>query len=194
VESHVRAARRKLGARSRATAVHVATRNGSDGELAAPPLVIVADGARAAAVADELRTAGWRTLDGWDIPATEWRVEQHRLVCHGPVRDADEAEAALRAAVRGAGLVAALDDREPFAAAFFESLRRLGTVQLRDGAPVLGPDLRRVLALVAGGASVAEVAALTHQSPRTVKRRLAAARAALGARTTAEAIRLLGAR
>lgn len=190
VESHVRSARRKLGSRTRATAVHVALLGTRDRDET-PPLVLAAGPPQAAAAVAELRQAGWQPVEGWDVPVEEWRVEPHRLLCHGTVTSSATAEAALRAAVRGAGIVATLDRRAPFAPSFFESLRRLGGVSVRDDDAPLNPELRRVLTLVAEGASVAEIAASTHQSPRTVKRRLAAARAALGARTTAEALRLL---
>jgi DNA-binding NarL/FixJ family response regulator len=47
--------------------------------------------------------------------------------------------------------------------------------------------LERMLELVAGGATLQDVADTVNSSLRTVNRRLAQARAVLGARTTAEA-------
>jgi DNA-binding CsgD family transcriptional regulator len=49
-------------------------------------------------------------------------------------------------------------------------------------------EQRRLLALLATGLSVREAARRLHLSPRTAERRLAEARAALGARTNAEAV------
>jgi DNA-binding NarL/FixJ family response regulator len=52
----------------------------------------------------------------------------------------------------------------------------------------LEPEQRRALELLAGGATLAEAGAALGWSPRTIGRRLAAARVALGVATTAEAV------
>jgi DNA-binding CsgD family transcriptional regulator len=52
----------------------------------------------------------------------------------------------------------------------------------------LHPDERRVLQLMASGATLREAAVSLHVSRRTCARRLAAAKAKLGAQTTAEAV------
>jgi DNA-binding CsgD family transcriptional regulator len=54
--------------------------------------------------------------------------------------------------------------------------------------PALDDAQRELLELLAAGLSVAEAAARSHLSPRTAERRLAEARAALGAATNAEAV------
>lgn len=51
-------------------------------------------------------------------------------------------------------------------------------------------DQHRLLELLASGRTVGEAAAALDLAPRTAERRLAAARAALGARTTAQAVAL----
>lgn len=121
------------------------------------------------------------------------------------VDDAHSATEALLAAVAGRSLlihaVAARDvlDR------LYDDLRRLAVVEIRtddtaagsatDGVAALaalGEDELALLRLLAAGLTLREAAAELHLSPRTADRRLARARAALGARTTAEAIVALG--
>lgn len=59
----------------------------------------------------------------------------------------------------------------------------------QDGEPLTLDDAQReLLRLLGGGLSVGEAAARLHLSPRTAERRLAEARAALGAATNAEAV------
>jgi DNA-binding CsgD family transcriptional regulator len=55
---------------------------------------------------------------------------------------------------------------------------------------VLDDEQRRLLALLGSGLAVREAARRLHLSPRTAERRLAEARAALGARTNSEAVLL----
>jgi LuxR family transcriptional regulator, regulator of acetate metabolism len=59
-----------------------------------------------------------------------------------------------------------------------------------NGDPTLDEQQRRLLALLGRGLSVAEASKQLHLSPRTAERRLAEARAALGAGTNAEAVLL----
>jgi ABC-2 type transport system ATP-binding protein len=61
------------------------------------------------------------------------------------------------------------------------------SMRRRSCARRLSRDQDRLLRLVAEGRSIAKAAALLHVSQRTAERRLAAARASLGVRTTAEA-------
>lgn len=63
-----------------------------------------------------------------------------------------------------------------------------GNADSRDFEGALDDEQRRLLALLGGGLSVAEAAQRLHLSPRTAERRLAAARASLGAATNAEAV------
>lgn len=73
-----------------------------------------------------------------------------------------------------------------------DDLRRLGTVDHRvepmPAVPALSADERALLAALLGGASLGEAASALHLSRRTADRRLAAARRALGASSTAEAL------
>jgi DNA-binding CsgD family transcriptional regulator len=68
-------------------------------------------------------------------------------------------------------------------------VRRMGDNAFsRDAAGTLDEVQRRLLALLGSGLTVAEAARRLHLSPRTAERRLAEARAALGAATNAEAV------
>lgn len=105
-------------------------------------------------------------------------------------------QAALLAAARGAGAVAVAACEPRLLERFFEDLRRFGDVEL-PAEPACGPDPlgseeRRLLELLAEGLTVGEAAGELYISRRTADRRLAAARKALGVRTTAEALMALG--
>jgi DNA-binding NarL/FixJ family response regulator len=110
-----------------------------------------------------------------------------------PVRCPDEAARALDAAIRGEGLVVAVPSIDAFSG-FLDDLSRLGSVRFigRDD-PIesidpLDDEQRRLLSLLAEGSSIIEASARLHLSRRTASRRLATARQALGARSTAEAV------
>ncbi|MDT7575173.1 MAG: hypothetical protein QOH17_1506 [Pseudonocardiales bacterium] len=111
-----------------------------------------------------------------------------------PVGDRREAVEAVLAAVRGADLVVTAAAERDVIDQLCDDLRRLGTVELRVDPPAASPsaalseDERALLAALLGGASLGEAAAALHLSRRTADRRLAAARRALGASTTAEAL------
>jgi DNA-binding NarL/FixJ family response regulator len=110
----------------------------------------------------------------------------------GPIRDASEAAEALLAAVGGAGVIAhALAEREVIDR-LVDDLRRLGPVEHRTGEPTPGAGLtadeRRLLDALAQGKTLGAAATALHLSRRTADRRLASARAKLGAGTTAEAV------
>jgi DNA-binding NarL/FixJ family response regulator len=162
------------------------------------PLILVEDHEHLADVAAELTEAGWSVRDGFLLHEQAWSVSGMRPVCQGAVATADDAAAALLAAARGAGILAAVSDRDT-QARLFEDLGRIGPVQLRrresnDRAARLTPEHRELLELLAGGASLNDAARMLNYSVRTVERRLAAARAALGVTTTAEALMLLNGR
>jgi DNA-binding CsgD family transcriptional regulator len=110
------------------------------------------------------------------------------LLCVGAVTGADDAAAAVLAAVSGARLVVAAGAPREVIDRLLDDLRRLGEVDHRIGAPALGGDERQLLALLLGGATLGQAARQLHISRRTADRRLAAARAALGARSTPEAM------
>ena len=150
------------------------------------PLVVVegGDGAYADALG-EVRAAGWRLVSGWDARAAD-------AVCVGSVASAEEAAAALLAAVGGAGLVIdARADRE-ILDRLCDDLRRLGRLDHRVGEgahrPRLTRDEQALVDLLLGGMTLGAAARQLGLARRTADRRLASVRSKLGVRTTAEAL------
>jgi DNA-binding NarL/FixJ family response regulator len=160
-------------------------------------LVLCSEQREAAAVLERLGREGRSIRSGWDLPSREWDVSAAHVVCTGRVETPEDAHAALLAAARGAGVVAVAGCEPRLLERFFEDLQRFGRVELRtDQAPEppdpLGCEERRLLELLARGVTLGEAAKRLHISRRTADRRLAAARTALGVRTTAEAVVALG--
>jgi hypothetical protein len=153
------------------------------------PLVLVGSVPAAGSILAALEADGWQPHEGFTPGGTGWDLDARRIVCHGHVRTTAEARAAVLAAARGSGIVAIADLDAPVTVALHDDLRRIGTVDVRRP-PVelpLDADQVRMLSMVAAGATLGAVAAEFSYSLRTVNRRLAAARAALGVRTTAQA-------
>jgi hypothetical protein len=153
------------------------------------PFVVIEGAARAAdAAVAELRALGWTIVAGWTRPVPA----RTRCVRIGQVATRADAEAALLAALGGVGLVVhgtgdrALTDR------LVDDLRRLGPVDHRivepEAMPDLPPEVRALLGLLAEGHSEREAAAVLGLSSRAARRRLAAARRALGVARTHDAI------
>jgi DNA-binding NarL/FixJ family response regulator len=149
-----------------------------------PRLIVASSAAALEACVARLERAGVAVRRRW---------EAGDVVCAGSVRTRADAEAALLAALRGAGIVALLPEDPTLSASFFEDLRRLGPVDVAGEPDVdplerLAPEQRRLLELLAEGLSVAAAARRLYVSRRTAVRRLASARAVLGVRSTAEAV------
>ena len=111
----------------------------------------------------------------------------------GQVTDERAAQHAVLAALAGADLIVAATAPREVIDRLCEDLRRLGTLDHQVGAPAtqshgLGDTERALLELLLGGDSLGEAANALHLSRRTADRRLATARRALGAATTAEAL------
>lgn len=151
-------------------------------------------GAGTDALLSDLRAKGWGVRRGWSLPSATWSAARLRVVCVGALRTPADADAALLAAARGAGVVAFADAERQLVERFYEDLSRFGRVDVRrhrpraDPLPRLSKDQRRLLELLAGGLSVGAAADALFISRRTADRRLAAARATLGVGTTAEAV------
>jgi DNA-binding CsgD family transcriptional regulator len=150
--------------------------------------VVLEQHARAAIdeVVAELRADGARIVAGWQQP-----LAGTQIACVGRVATAEDASAAVLCAVAGARLVVdAVAEREVIDR-LCDDLRRLGDLDHRV-ADATGPRLeveeRQLLALLLGGATLGQAAQALHISRRTADRRLAAARARLGARSTSEAV------
>lgn len=149
---------------------------------------VVLEGGSAESVADaaaELAGGTARVVPGWRRPpGTD-------TVCVGQVATAEDAAAAVLCAVAGARLVVDARATREVIDRLCDDLRRLGQLdhRLGDSAhPALRRDERQLLAQLLGGATLGQAAAQLHISRRTADRRLAAARAKLGARSTAEAV------
>jgi DNA-binding NarL/FixJ family response regulator len=104
------------------------------------------------------------------------------------VTDAAGAEAAVLAALGGADLALACTCDPEVSDRLLEDLARLGSVCEEPAEQPLTADQAALLARLRDGATLAGAARAEHLSRRTADRRLAAARRALGARTTAEAL------
>jgi DNA-binding NarL/FixJ family response regulator len=149
------------------------------------------------ACAERFERSGAAIRRGWGLGPEPGSVPDPSAVIYaGHVTTAQDVEAALLAALRGAGIVAVLPHDPDLCASFFEDLRHLGPVEITDErlqTPLarLNPEQRLLLDLLAGGLSVTAAARRAHLSRRTADRRLATARAVLGVRTNAEAVVLV---
>lgn len=150
------------------------------------PYVVVEAGADVLADARaELSSLGWQVVDGL--------VEQARpggLVLALKVRDDDEAAVALFTAIEGVGLLVDATAERPVVDRLCDDLRRLGHLEHRVDAcgPFLTDDERALLDLLADGSTLGAAATALHLSRRSADRRLAAAKAKLGADSTGQAI------
>jgi len=153
------------------------------------PLVVVESAAARDRAAATLTRDGWHRSDGFALTVRSWSAASSRVLCVGDVKDVVDAAAAVLAAARGAALVVRADLDDPVAARLVEDLSRIDVVELEPlGGAELAAEEREVLTLVARGYRVREIAHTLHLSPRSVDRRLARARAALGVETTAQAL------
>jgi DNA-binding CsgD family transcriptional regulator len=154
-----------------------------------PPLIVLeASPVAATREAERLRAAGWVVVNGIGGLTPRGRP----IVRAVGVSSAAEAADALLAAIDGAGLIVVATADRATIDRLVDDLRRLGPVDHRigepDSAPLLDPDAKAILGLLAEGHSLGEAAALLGIARRTADRRLAAAREALGASRTTEAI------
>ena len=94
--------------------------------------------------------------------------------------------ATVEAHIRGA--MERLGARTRLQAAALAPLGTLTSSLARSGSPLLKADEHRLLRLLAAGATLSEAAVSLHVSRRTCARRLASAKAKLGASTTVEAV------
>jgi len=115
------------------------------------------------------------------------------LVCAGEVGDWQAAQLAVLAALAGADLVVAAAAPREVIDTLCEDLRRLGTLDHRlsprkSAVLELSQAERALIERLLAGDSLGEAARALHMSRRTADRRLASARRALGAASTAEAL------
>ncbi|MGH3711945.1 MAG: LuxR family transcriptional regulator [Micromonosporaceae bacterium] len=161
------------------------------------PRYLLQTTADATTVLRRLARSGWKTREGFALPDPAWDVSDKQLLLFGRVPDLETAALAVLAAARGAGVVAIADaDAEP-GRSLLADLARIGPVgRDADEAPgesteddlPLTEEQRALLARLAAGETIAAAATSEFLSLRTANRRIAQARAALGVRTTREAV------
>ena len=124
------------------------------------------------------------------LPNQPWFLRERPITCVSELRSEHDVISALIALLRGAALVVSVHPDLPGSAG--RDLARLADVQRLDQqVPVplpLSEDQRQILALLADGRSLPDVATELYLSLRTAERRLSAARRLLGVRSTAEAL------
>ena len=96
------------------------------------PLIVASNVAVMEACVDRLERSGVVIRRRWEPGTAPASTE---LVCAGQVDTVRDAEAALLAALGGAGIVAVLPEDDALSASFFEDLRRLGDVEFADESP-----------------------------------------------------------
>ena len=125
------------------------------------------------------------------LPSLPWRLD-HAAVVNGDVDDEGDVTAVVLALVRGAHIdVRVPAERTTARAALMDALARIDEVvtEPSPAAPAaLAPEDEHLVALLAGGASIAEAAATLGYSRRTVQRRLSVVRRTLGASSNREAV------
>lgn len=131
-----------------------------------------------------------------ELVSRGWEVHSSRLaggpgtVWETAVTDSVATSEAVLAAVAGFGLLVDAVAERAVLDPFCDDLRRLGVLDHRvhDRAGTLGADEHALLRLLADGATLGDAAAALHLSRRSADRRLAAARRALRAESTAAAL------
>ena len=157
-----------------------------------PPVVLTGEADHAVLGRRSLERAGWRLEKGFQAAPPDSRGSPG-VVRWGTVTDPHAGAEAVLAVARGSGAVILVPGDRQLRARLFEDLSRLGCVEVpEDTSRALTPDELRMLALLADGCSVAEVASHMNWSERTVRRRLKSARERLGVSTTVEAILRVG--
>jgi hypothetical protein len=155
-----------------------------------PPSILITPVGSLDRARRRLRDSGWVVHDGFDLTPDTWAVDGDRFVCVGTVAREEDEVAALFAALRGASLLVDLVD-ESARTRFVSDLGRVGPVTRlggEDGPDALQPQDAELLDALSRGESIEATARRLGMSRRTAHRRLARARAALGAPTTAAAV------
>ena len=125
----------------------------------------------------------------FDRPWSESWAGGPGLLCAGTVQTDADAHQVVLAALAGADLVVDCRASRELTDEMCDDLRRLGRVDHRVAHAIPLDDGQRVLlTALAAGRSLGSAAQELHISRRTADRRVAAARAALDAATTAQAI------
>jgi DNA-binding NarL/FixJ family response regulator len=201
VESVVRSGRHRIGATTRTAAALALVRARSS--AAASPrseATVIED--------DEVFDRFVSMTSGADgyvdlglLPETPWDLRERGIVATGRVAVRAGHDRAVLAALRGCQLVLHVGGLEPgLRAELVDQLRRTETIDVIEAArpdpsgptALVTDDIRIAVAHLGGGSSLNEVAHRLNTSVRTLHRRLASARAALGVETNRELVRRLG--
>ncbi|WJK36096.1 LuxR family transcriptional regulator [Solwaraspora sp. WMMA2065] len=163
-----------------------------------PPRYVLDSAADATTVLRRLARDGWTTREGFAVTDPTWDLTTARLALYGRVPDTDTVALVVLAAARGTAVVAICDPAGDLGRALVDDLSRLGPVLRHAEADppdaaatdtvTLVPEQRALLERLANGETIAAAAAAEFLSLRTANRRIAQARAALGVRTTREAV------
>ena len=191
IESHVRLAMRRTGARTRLQAAALAGAVDGGSRLHATPRpdgsMVILSGP----IPDGTPRVTFR-----DLPANPWTLVGPVVVTGSVENDAD-LTAVVLAAARGALLdVEVPAGPGPALPALLEGLGQVGrpVAPAGPGRHPLSPEDAELVALLAAGATVTEAAERLGYSRRTVQRRLAGLRRATGAGTNREAVLLAAGR
>ena len=149
--------------------------------MAQQRFVVVPDRRALVAATDRARAAGRRVVTS--VPEVT-----PSMLYAAEVGDSLDAQQAVLAALAGADLLLLCTADDEVVDALVEDLRRLGTVRHQDEDAVLSAEQAALLRRLHAGQSLGAAAAAENLSRRTADRRLAQARAALGVRTTPEAL------
>lgn len=159
------------------------------------PLFVLGSVDDLATVLRRLKGEGWVIREGFVTPVEPWDLTTSRLVVTGTVSCPSLVADVVLAAARGAGVATVVDLDTEAAKLLLTDLSRIGTVtRSPDVQPNTGEGLplteeqRALLERLADGESIAAAAAAEFLSLRTANRRISAARAALGVRTTRQAV------
>ncbi|WFE20303.1 LuxR family transcriptional regulator [Solwaraspora sp. WMMD937] len=161
-----------------------------------PPRYVLDSAPDATTVLRRLARDGWTTREGFAVTDPTWDLTTGGLALYGRVPDTDTVALVVLAAARGAAVVAICDPAGDLGRALLDDLSRLGPVLRHAEAEppaaaatdTLIPEQRALLERLANGETIAAAAAAEFLSLRTANRRIAQARAALGVRTTREAV------
>ena len=162
---------------------------------------VVADPAEAERRLQEAVAQGRQPRSFDELPAEPWDLSDRRWVATARPVDADGIAPVIEAVLRGVAVAIVVPSDPSVAELLVDELGRVlgpeaqpptaattAAAPRRPATSGLDPDTLELLAVLGGGASIAEAAAAVHVSLRTAERRIAAARRALGVRSTAEAV------
>lgn len=154
------------------------------------PLIVADSLVAAGEVLAALRRDGWTSVDADGLPGKPWDLADRKLVISCSVDGSEERSNALVVAARGAAVVAVTHPSTPELAMFVDELSRLGPVEFasQSSSSSLTVEQRQLLRLLASGETLGAAARRLSLSRRTADRRVAEARAALGASSTAQAV------